>query len=131
MEEIFSRRLVELLEERDMSQLQLSQLVGTSNVTISRYITCSRKPRIEIVAKIANVLNTSVDYLLGFSNVKTFTGNQTGADLIHIHDKLDSLGLLNSKHELSHAQVEIIEKILEANKDFIGYLKDDDSSMEA
>lgn len=123
MQEIFIKRLVELLEENNMTQLELSKLVGTTNVTISRYVNGERKPRIEIVGKIAEVLDTSVDYLLGFSNVKKFTGGKNSS-LIKIENKLESLGLLNSKKELSDAQIMIIEKLLDANKEFIEQLKD-------
>lgn len=64
MQEAFRKRLIELLEEKDMTQLALSELVGTTNVTISRYISGERSPRLEIVVKIAEVLEVSTDYLL-------------------------------------------------------------------
>lgn len=124
MQDIFIRRLIELMEEKNMTQLELSRLAGTTNVTISRYITGQRKPRIEIVAKIAEVLETSIDYLLGFSNTKNFTASKDNVNLIRIQKKLASLELLNSKNELSDSQIIMIEKLLDANKDFIKQLKD-------
>ena len=69
MQDIFIKRLVELMEEKDMSQVELSRLIGTTNVTISRYISGERKPRIEIVVKIAETLGCSVDYLLGITDI--------------------------------------------------------------
>ena len=124
MQDIFIRRLIELMEENNLSQVDLSKLIGTTNVTICRYITGQRKPRIEIVAKMAEVLGTSIDYLLGFSNVKNFTNSKIDTNLHRIQKKLSSLGLLNSKNELSNSQIELIEKLLDANKEFIEQLKD-------
>jgi len=123
MQDIFIKRLIELLEEKNMTQLELSKIIGTTNVTISRYIHGERKPRIEIVAKIAEAFGTSTDYLLGFSNVKYFTDSKN-TNLTRIENKLNSLGLLNSHKELSEAQIEIIEKLLDSTKDFIKQLKD-------
>ena len=55
MSDIFTKRLVELMEEKDISQVELSRLVGTTNVTISRYINDKRKPRIEIVGEVVKL----------------------------------------------------------------------------
>lgn len=123
MQDIFIKRLVELMEEKNINQLDLSKLVGTTNVTISRYISGQRKPRLEIIAKIAEVLGTSIDYLLGFSNIKKFTTSKNSS-LLKIQNKLNSLGVLNSKHELTDSQIIIIEKLLEENKDSLNSLKD-------
>lgn len=71
---MFIRRLTELMEEKDLTQIELANKVGITNVTISRYLSGERKPRIEIVTKLAEVLNTTVDYLLGYKT-KTFSKN--------------------------------------------------------
>lgn len=63
---MFIRRLTELMEEKDLTQIELANQVGITNVTISRYLSGERKPRIEIVTRLAEVLNTTVDYLLGY-----------------------------------------------------------------
>lgn len=66
---IFVRRLTQLMEEYDLTQIELAEKIGTTNVTISRYLSGERKPRVEIVAKLAKELNTTVDFLLGNSDV--------------------------------------------------------------
>lgn len=63
--DIFIKRLQKILEEKDMTQRELAKLVGVTEVTISRYLNGERKPRIEIINKIADVLNTPTDYLFG------------------------------------------------------------------
>ena len=62
---MFIRRLTLLMEEKDLTQTELAAKIGITNVTISRYLSGERKPRIEIVTKLAEELNTTVDYLLG------------------------------------------------------------------
>lgn len=66
----FKKRLQTLLEEKNMNQKELAKQSGVTEVTISRYVNGSRKPRIEIVNKLAEVLNTTTDYLLGNSDIK-------------------------------------------------------------
>jgi len=116
--ENFSYRLTVLLDENNMSQTQLAEKVGTTNVTICRYINGERIPRIDVVSRIAVVFNVSLDYLLGISdNVDTenLTKNQD-LDIALLMKNLYSLD--NSTH-LSKKQIEMIKKLLLANKDFI------------
>lgn len=67
---MFIRRLTELLEEFNMTQIELANKIGITNVTISRYLSGERKPRIEIITKIANAFSVTTDYLLGNSDIK-------------------------------------------------------------
>lgn len=123
MQEIFVKRLIELMENADMTQIELAQKIGTTNVTISRYISGERCPRIEIIAQIAKVFNVSIDYLLGLPSSKTnqYIENESMVDLYKI---VNRLGFLNTDHKLSKEQITLIKKLLEANKDFILPLKD-------
>lgn len=124
MQEVFVKRLVELMENADMTQIELAEKIGTTNVTISRYISGERCPRIEIVTQIAKVFNVSVDYLLGLPTGKTnqYVENESIVDLYKI---VNRLGFLDSNHKLSKEQITLIKKLLEANKDFILPLKND------
>lgn len=85
----FVKVLIELMEEKDMTQVQLANLIGTTNVTISRYISGERNPRIEIVTKIAEVFNVSTDYLLGITDNRYFSNYKGDKELIRIKNKLD------------------------------------------
>lgn len=122
MQEIFVKRLVELMENADMTQVELADKIGTTNVTISRYVSGERKPRIEIVAEIAKVFNVSIDYLLGLpiGKSKRYIENES---IIELYKIVNHLGFLNEDHKLSTEQVTLIKKLLEANKDFILALK--------
>ena len=116
--EKFSYRLTVLLDENNMTQTQLAKKIGTSNVTICRYLTCERIPRLDVVTKIAYVFNVSLDYLLGLSEDKKVENSDENYDL----DIAMSIGKLYSLDENSHlskSQIELIKKLLLANKDFI------------
>lgn len=63
-------RLVSLMEKNNMNQRELAKKIGVTEVTVSRYINDEgRSPRVEIVSKIASVLGTNTDYLMGTSNI--------------------------------------------------------------
>lgn len=126
MQEIFVKRLVELMENANMTQIELAQKIGTTNVTISRYISGERCPRIEIIAQIAKVFNVSIDYLLGMPSGKSNHLVENDS-IIELYKIVNRLGFLDSNHKLSKEQITLIKKLLEANKDFIIPLKNDDN----
>ena len=116
--EKFSYRLTVLLDEHNMSQTQLAKKVGTTNVTICRYINGERIPRIDFVSKIASVFNVSLDYLLGISE-NVDTENLTKNQDVDIAILMKSLYSLDGNTHLSKKQIEMIKTLLLANKDFI------------
>lgn len=116
--EKFSYRLTVLLNEHNMSQTQLAKKVGTTNVTICRYINGERIPRIDVASKIASVFNVSLDYLLGISE-SVDTENLTKNQDVDIAILMKSLYSLDGNTHLSKKQIEMIKTLLLANKDFI------------
>ena len=116
--EKFSYRLTVLLDEHNMSQTQLAKKVGTTNVTICRYINGERIPRIDVASKIASVFNVSLDYLLGISE-NVDTENLTKNQDVDIAILMKSLYSLYGNTHLSKKQIEMIKTLLLANKDFI------------
>ena len=60
----FNERLSNLLNEKRMSQKELSIRVGVTEAAISHYIKGDRIPRASVMAKIAEELETSSDYLI-------------------------------------------------------------------
>ena len=62
----FKERLKEKRKEAGISQAELAALVGVTSRTIQNYELGTRKPQnVEVVQKLADVLNTTTDYLLG------------------------------------------------------------------
>jgi len=122
MQEVFIKRLVELMENANMTQVELANKIGTTNVTISRYINGERNPRIEIITEIARAFNVSLDYLVGLPSTKNrrFIENES---MIELYKIVSHLGFLNNEHKLSTEQILLIKRLLEANKDFVIALK--------
>lgn len=116
--EKFSYRLNVLLDENNMTQTQLAKKIGTSNVTICRYLTCERIPRLDVVTRIASVFNVSLDYLLGLSNDKDILNSNENSDF-NVAMLIKDLYSLDDTSHLSKNQIELIKKLLLANKDFI------------
>ena len=52
-QESFIKKLSILLEEKNITQRELAEKINVTEVTISRYLSGERSPRIEIVSKIA------------------------------------------------------------------------------
>lgn len=116
--EKFSYRLTVLLDEYNMTQTQLAKKVGTTNVTICRYLTHERTPRLDVVTKIASVFNVSLDYLLGLTDDKTIQNENESNDL-NMAFLIKQLYSLDDTSHLTKNQLDLIKKILLANKDFI------------
>lgn len=62
---LFGKNLRELRQEKGYSQRKLGELIGVCNQTISFWETGSREPDLEMLVKIADFFEVSVDYLLG------------------------------------------------------------------
>lgn len=65
-------RLKQLREEKKMTQVRLAIELGVSQETISGYEIGKAVPPADMLVKLANVLDTSVDYILGRTNDKRF-----------------------------------------------------------
>ena len=97
-ENIFSRRVKNLMQEQRFSQKKLCDLCGITEAAFSRYMTTDRLPKTEILANIANILHTTSDYL---------TGNDTN----YGYEQLEVL-LASSKDNLSLNQKKKLVEIL-------------------
>lgn len=60
----FGERLVKLLKEKNMTQKELAKKADVTEAAISQYINGNRNPRGKVMARIANALGTTTDYLV-------------------------------------------------------------------
>ena len=65
MTEVFSTRLKSILDKRGVTQRQLAQQIGVTEVTVSRWANCERTPDADNVREICTALDVSADFLLG------------------------------------------------------------------
>lgn len=64
------KRIAELRKEKNYSQKYLAYKLGISQKTVSGYENDRNKPNIEMLIKISEVFNTSIDYIVENSNIK-------------------------------------------------------------
>ncbi len=62
------KRIRELRSAAKLSQIELANLVGVVQHSISQYESGTVKPSLEVLVKLAVTLETSSDYLLGLEN---------------------------------------------------------------
>ena len=63
-------RLRDLREDKDLRQSQLATMLGISQATYSRYETEELNIPVDTLIKLAIYYNTSIDYLVGFTDEK-------------------------------------------------------------
>ncbi len=68
MREILSKRLKELRKEKGLSQIQVAIYCDITEKTYQNYELMTREPRLEILIKIADFYNVTLDYLVGRSD---------------------------------------------------------------
>lgn len=67
MESSFGKRLLDYVKERGMSQKDLARIAGVTESAMSHYIRGDRIPRASVLARIAEALGTTSDYLMNGS----------------------------------------------------------------
>jgi len=73
MSEIVSLRIKALLRIHNMNQNELADKAQLSKSAISKYISGTREPSGDNLIKIANALDTTTDYLLGYKEDESYT----------------------------------------------------------
>ncbi|MDE7177124.1 MAG: helix-turn-helix domain-containing protein [Lachnospiraceae bacterium] len=63
-------RIRDLREDKDLTQTKLAKLIGMSQTGYSKYETGENDIPTNILIKLANLHETSVDYLLGLTDEK-------------------------------------------------------------
>ena len=64
------KRVRDLREDRDISQTQLAKILGMSQTGYSKYETGENDIPTSVLIKLARFYNTSVDYILGETDIK-------------------------------------------------------------
>lgn len=68
----FSSRLKELRTEHYLTMEQLAKEISTTRATISNFENGQRKPSLDMVIKLADYFQISIDYLVGRTDDPTF-----------------------------------------------------------
>lgn len=80
MDNKLGKRILELLQSNGMSQRELAEATGVTQVSMSRYINGERIPKAPVLANIATALHTTANDLLGTEEASDFE-----SDYLRIH----------------------------------------------
>lgn len=64
----FGNKLKELRKDTGLTQAELAGKIGIDRGTLANYETNRKKPSYDVLEKLANVLNCSVDYMMGINS---------------------------------------------------------------
>lgn len=85
---VFGKRLKELRKANGYTIEQFAELVGISKSSLGYYENTDRLPDVEVLARIADALNVSADYLIGRTNTAALKGKmKTVCELTGLSDE--------------------------------------------
>lgn len=102
------KNLKKLRLEHGISQKQLADVISFSQQSINKYENHDIEPDIATLIKIADFFNTSVDYLIGNSDIRRKIENVTPYDL-----NKEEAQLINEYRKLSPKKKQSIALIIE------------------
>jgi transcriptional regulator with XRE-family HTH domain len=100
--EALGERILQLRRRRDLSQADLASRVGSTPTQISKYERGAYEPKAELLARLAEALGTSTDFLI--------TGREPDSGLEALRPRLERLPA-----ELRLGLVEFLDRLLHAH----------------
>lgn len=87
----FKNRLKEARTKKGFSQSELAKMVGVHVTNISRYERGENKPTSDVLAKLANALDTTVDFLMSGSLDERAESGISDRELLSLFKKAEKL----------------------------------------
>ena len=100
--------LKKLRNTKGISQQQLADIIGTSQQSINKYENHNIEPDITTLINLANYFSTSIDYLVGHTEVDHIIEKVSEYDL---ND--DEFALMNNYRQLNKKEKQSINLIIE------------------
>lgn len=85
------KRIIELRKAKNMSQSDLADMIGLSYTQIGRYETKGVQPPAEILKKIADVLDSSMDFLVNGTTDEKAKASLKDAELIRYFKEMEAM----------------------------------------
>ena len=89
---MFPKNLKSVMDDRNMTQTQLSALTGVSKSGISQYLAGKVVPKANVIQKLADALETSVDFLMGDNPVMDTDANGEPMKKVTVEAAAKALG---------------------------------------
>ncbi len=99
-----SDRIIQLRKEMGVSQTRLADILGATPNQISKYENGHTNPPVETLSQLAEVFNTTTDYLLGRSDVP-HPGAEPDAHPSLSPAEADMLRLMRTRDERARAKL--------------------------
>ena len=98
---IFAKRIKELRQqdERGFSQEDIAAKFKYSKQTVSQWENKGKVPRHAVLLELAELFETTTDYLLGYSNER-YTQPSSHNDLVKMANEIHQLGAMPRYHEV-------------------------------
>lgn len=61
----FSERLIKFINDNKISKYRLAKLLGLGQTTVERWVSVGAMPETEVLIKLSEIMDETVDYLLG------------------------------------------------------------------
>jgi len=87
----FAKRLRELRRQANLSQADLSKIVGVHSIHISRYERGISKPKSEALKRLAEALGVTTDYLIEGKTVEVAKANLEDRELLQMFKEIGKL----------------------------------------
>lgn len=98
---IFSKKLKTLLNEKNISQVELSKILGVSESTVGKWLLQKSMPRITIIEKLASYFHVDKTYFFNDNEIIDDLPKFTAKDERDIKKKLDeAIASLDDKEAL-------------------------------
>lgn len=101
-------RLSFLRDNMEMTQMELAEKIGITPMTLAKYTKDLNEPRSSTIAKMAQVLNTTSDYIIGLTD--NYTATNAARPLLQNKREQDLLFRFRKLSEKDKIRVE--ERIL-------------------
>ena len=99
LREILRKNLEEIFNNSPMSKKEISQKLGVTAASVTKWVKGDNSPDIEIIAKICELFNVSINSLLQVPNSEDITS--TALQAKHNYDK-DEIQLINNYNKLNY-----------------------------
>ncbi len=114
---MFAQRIINLREQKGMYQKDLAEIFNIEQATISNWEKGKRVPDSDMLIKISQFFNVSIDYLLGNEN-NNKTAEKDLKDKEIFKSVLQKAGYTTNNENISNKELENIIKFIVHNKEF-------------
>lgn len=115
---MFAKRLTNLREKKNLYQKDIAEIFNIEQATVSNWEKGKRIPDSEMLIKLANFFEVSVDYLLGNDTTLT-TKEEELREMEALKQLLIKKGFMKYNEDLTNEEIDRLMKFVNANKEFL------------